>query len=93
MVQAWDSSEVVVQNVQDKLQQIITINFSKGNQNEVLQLFPHMQAHSGNRYISKLKTWKIFLNNWNKELFIHHYSLYSTNTHLLANSYTHIQSP
>jgi len=52
MVQAWNSSEVVVQNVQDKLQQIITIKFSKGNQNEVLQkLFPHMQMHSGNRYV------------------------------------------
>jgi len=34
MVQAWNNSEVVVQNVQDKLQQIITIKFSKGNQNE-----------------------------------------------------------
>jgi hypothetical protein len=34
MVQAWNNSEVVVQNVQGKLQQIITIKFSKGNQNE-----------------------------------------------------------
>jgi len=94
MVQAWNSSEVVVQNVQDKLQRIITIKFSKGNQNKVLQKpFPHMQTHSGNKYILKFKTWKIFLNNWNKELFIHLYSLHSTNTHILANSYTHTHSP
>jgi len=93
-VQAWNNSEVAVQNVQDKLQRIITINFSKGSENEVLQkLFPHMQVHSGNKCISKLKTGKIFLNSWKTELFIHHYSLYSTNTHILANSYAHIQSP
>jgi hypothetical protein len=66
MVQSWNSYKVVIQNVEDKLQWIITIKFSKGNQNEVLQkLFSHMQMQSGNRYISKLKTWKIFLNNWN----------------------------
>jgi hypothetical protein len=34
MVEAWNNSALVVQNVQDKLQQIITIKFSKGNQNE-----------------------------------------------------------
>ena len=62
MVQAWNSFEVVVQKVKDKLQQIITVKFSKGNQNEVLQkLFSHMQTHSGSSYISKkLRTWKYF---------------------------------